>query len=146
VESVIRGVAVFMFLLIVMRFSGRRTLAQITPFDLVLLLIIAETTQQALLGDDFSLTNAFILIATLFLADIFLSYIKQRSPRVAMLIDGTPTVLIRHGEPDERALRRSRVDLDDILEAARAQHGLARLDQIEFAVLEVGGNISVIGK
>lgn len=143
-ESVLRGVAVYLVLLLVIRLSGRRSLAQITPFDFVLLLIIAETTQQALLGDDFSITNSVILILTLFVCDIVFSYLKQWSPRAATLIDGTPTVLISRGRPDEAALRRARVSLDDVLEAARQQHGLKRLDQIDFAVLEVGGNLSII--
>jgi uncharacterized membrane protein YcaP (DUF421 family) len=143
-DSVIRGIVIYFFLLIVVRISGRRTLAEITPFDFVLLLIIAETTQQALLGDDFSLVNAFILIMTLFVADIGLSYAKQWSPRTAAVVDGTPTVLISLGKADAEALTRARVSLEDILEAARVQHGLERLDQIKFAVLEVGGNISII--
>lgn len=143
-DSVIRGIVIYLFLLVIIRLSGRRTLAQITAFDFVLLLIIAETTQQALLGDDFSLINAFVLILTLFLADIVLSYIKRWSHHAETLIDGTPTVLISRGKPDEEALRRSRVNLDDVLEAARTQHGLERLDQIKFAVLEIGGNVSII--
>ena len=143
-ETVFRGLAAYLVLLIVTRFSGRRSMAQVTPFDFVLLLIIAETTQQALLGDDFSVTNAFVLIVTLFTADILLSYVKQWSSSAALLIDGSPTVLVSRGHPDPEALRRSRVNIADILEAARQQHGLMRLDQIEFAVLEVGGNLSVI--
>ncbi|WEX09579.1 YetF domain-containing protein [Chelativorans sp. AA-79] len=143
-DSVTRGIVVYLFLLVVVRFSGRRTLAEITAFDFVLLLIIAETTQQALLGDDFSLVNAAILVLTLFVTDIALSYLKQWSPRTATLIDGTPTVLISLGKADNEALTRARVSLDDVLEAAREQHGLERLDQIKFAVLEIGGNISII--
>lgn len=143
-ETVFRGVAVYLILLIVLRLSGRRTLASITPFDFVLLLIIAETTQQALLGDDFSITNAAVLILTLFIMDIALSYVKEWFPTIATLIEGTPTVLIGPGGPDHRALQRSRVSLEDVLEAARQQHGIERLDQIKFAVLEVGGNISII--
>ena len=143
-ETVFRGLAVYLVLLIVTRFSGRRSMAQVPPFDFVLLLIIAETTQQALLGDDFSVTNAFVLIVTLFTADILLSYVKQWSSSAALLIDGSPTVLVSRGRPDPEALRRSRVNIADILEAARQQHGLMRLDQIEFAVLEVGGNLSII--
>jgi len=143
-DSVIRGIVIYLFLLIVVRLSGRRTLAEITAFDFVLLLIVAETTQQALLGDDFSLINAVILILTLFVTDIALSYVKQWSPKTAAMIDGTPTVLISLGNVDQEALSRARVDLDDVLEAAREQHGLERLDQIKFAVLEVGGNISII--
>src|SRR5690606_1852374 len=76
-ETVIRGIAVYAFLLVVMRLSGRRTLAQVTPFDFVVLLIVAETTQQALLADDYSLVNCFVLVLTLFVADIVLSYVKE---------------------------------------------------------------------
>jgi uncharacterized membrane protein YcaP (DUF421 family) len=143
-ESVIRGLSVYIFLLVIIRLSGRRSLAEITAFDLVLLLIVAETTQQALLGDDFSLINCFVLILTLFVCDILLSYLKEWSPRTARVLDGSPTVLISLGQPDEKALRGARVDLTDVLESARAQHGIERLDQIKFAVLEVGGNISIV--
>ncbi|HEX7036288.1 MAG TPA: YetF domain-containing protein [Pseudomonadales bacterium] len=143
-ETVIRGIAVYAFLLVVMRLSGRRTLAQVTPFDFVVLLIVAETTQQALLADDYSLVNCFVLVLTLFVADIVLSYVKEWSPRTALVLDGTATVLVSRGRPDEKALRGARVDLNDVLESARAQHGLERLDQIKFAVLEVGGNISIV--
>ena len=76
-ESVIRGVAIYLVLLVIIRLSGRRTMAQATPFDFVLLLIVAETTQQALLGDDFSITNAIVLIVTLFLMDIGFSYLTR---------------------------------------------------------------------
>lgn len=143
-ETVIRGAAVYVILLIIVRLSGRRTLAQMTPFDLILILIIAETTQQALLGDDFSIINAIVLIVTLFLVDILLSFVKERWPGAERVLDGVPTVLISHGEPDQRALHRSRVQLAEVLEAARRQHGLERLDQIKFAVLEVGGNVSIV--
>ena len=143
-DSVIRGVAVYAVLLVVMRLAGRRTLSELTPFDFVLLLIIAETTQQALLGDDFSIINSVVLIVTLCAVDIALSYVKRASPAAERLLDGVATVLISRGEPDERALRRARVDLDDVMDAARQQHGLERLDQVKFAVLEVGGNISIV--
>lgn len=145
-ESVVRGAAIYVILLIIFRVSGRRTTAQMTPFDLVLLLIIAETTQQALLGDDFSITNSAILIITLFTIDIVLSHIKQRFPRAGRAIDGAPTILVHDGRPDFRALDRSRISIEDVLTAAREQQGLQRLDQIKFAILEVSSGISVIPK
>lgn len=145
-DAVLRGVTVYFTLLLVMRLSGRRTLMQATPFDFVLLLIIAETTQQALLGDDFSITNAVVLIVTLFLTDILLSYLKQWAPAAAAVLDGTPIVLISRGEPDVEALSRSRVSLDDVMETARQQHGLRQLGDIDFAVLEIGGKLSIIPK
>jgi len=145
-DSVIRGISVYVVLMIVTRLSGRRTLAQSTPFDFVLLLIIAETTQQALLGDDFSITNAFVLVVTLFGVDVSLAFAKARSASLALWLDGTPTVLISQGKADPHAMSRARVSMADILEAARTQHGLPSLDRIEAAVLETSGGISIIPK
>lgn len=145
-ESVLRGASVYLVLLVILRLSGRRTLAQSTPFDFVLLLIVAETTQQALLGDDFSVTNAVLLIVTLFTMDIVMSLVKKRSPWLARFMDGTPSVLIAKGVPDWDAMRRARVDLPEILSAARSAHGLRRLEEIDFAVLERSGGISIIPK
>lgn len=143
-ESVIRGAAIYAVLLIIVRLSGRRTLSQMTPFDLVLILIVAETTQQALLGDDFSLVNAAVLIITLFVMDIGLSYVKRRSGRVERILDGAPILLVSHGEPDGKVLAGARLSAEDILEAAREKQGLERMDQIRFAVLETTGEISII--
>jgi hypothetical protein len=111
-ETVFRGAAIYLALLVITRFSGRRTLGQLTVFEFVLLLIIAETTQQALLGEDFSITNALLLIVTLFALDLALSYVKQWSRSFAIWVEGQPTVLISLGVPDERALARSRVSLE----------------------------------
>lgn len=144
-DSVIRGFAIYFVLLIAIRFSGRRSIAQMTAFDFVLLLIIAETTQQAMLGDDFSIVNAAIVILTLFGIDIALSYVKNWLPTLAIMVDGTPTVLVREGEVDTRALRWARLDEEDLLAAGRRQ-GLASLDQIRFAILEASGGISIIPK
>lgn len=145
-ETVIRGAAIYFILLTALRLSGRRTVAQMTPFDLVLLLIIAETTQQALLGDDFSIINAALLIIVLFSLDIGLSFIKQWAPRIARVIDGTPTVLISDGKPDLRAFARARVSLEDVLTTARVEQGLEQLTQIKSAVLEADGAVSIIPK
>jgi uncharacterized membrane protein YcaP (DUF421 family) len=145
-DAVIRGLAVYLFLLLVFRISGKRSLNQITMFDFVMLLIISETTQQALLADDFSVTNAFILIITLMGADIIISFIKSKFKRVDKFIDGLPTILINKGKIVKEALDNTRVDEEDILESARKIHGLQRMDQISYAILEKDGNISIIPK
>jgi uncharacterized membrane protein YcaP (DUF421 family) len=145
-ESVLRAAAIYMILLVVFRVSGKRTLAQITTFDFVLLLIIGEATQQALLGDDFSLTNALLVIVSLLTIDILLSLWKQRSPFIDKLLDGTPLVIVEDGKPHPDRLRYSRIDESDILTAARETQGLERLDQIKYAVLERSGGISIIPK
>ena len=145
-DMVARGAAIYILLLIILRISGRRSVAQLTPFDLVLLLIISETTQQALLGEDFSITNAIIVMVTLFSLDLLLAWVKRKWPIAAKLIDGRPTLLVNRGLPDDRALYRSRLDMADVLAAARAEQGLMRPDEIDYAVLEADGRISIIPK
>jgi uncharacterized membrane protein YcaP (DUF421 family) len=94
-ESVLRALAIYAMLLVVFRLVGKRALAQITTFDFVLVLVIAEATQQGLLGNDYSLTNAFLVIVTLVAADVWLSVLKQRVPAVEPWLDGVPVVLSR---------------------------------------------------
>ena len=143
-DAVLRGLTVYVFLLVIFRVSGRRTLSQVTTFDFVLLLIIAETTQQALLGDDYSITNAVLLIVTLMGIDILLSVLKQVSPSADKLLEGVPVVIVEHGEPLLERMNKSRVDIDDVLSAARELQGLERMDQIKYAVLERNGGITII--
>lgn len=143
-DAVLRAVSVYLILLVLIRISGRRTLAEATAFDFVLLLVIGEATQQALLGDDFSLTTAVIVIITLLLMDVAFSLLKRRSTLVARWLDGLPMVLVAEGRPLSDRIRKARLDEGDILEAARRAHGLQRMDQIRYAVLEVDGGISII--
>lgn len=143
-DPVLRGLAIYIGLLIIFRISGKRTLAQITTFDFVLLLIVSEATQQGLLGDDFSVTNAIVVIVTLVGADIAMSFFKEKSQRFAKLADGVPVVVLQDGKPIEHRMRRARLDLSDILASGRETHGIERLDQIKYAVLEQGGTISVV--
>lgn len=145
-DAVIRGLAIYFTLLVIIRLSGRRTLAQMTPFDLVIVLVISETTQQAMLGDDFSITNAVLLILTLFTTDIALSYLKRWWPRAGHVIDGVPTILVIDGVYDISALRGCRLDREDVMEAARSQEGIESVKDIKFAILEVSGAISIVKK
>jgi uncharacterized membrane protein YcaP (DUF421 family) len=135
---------VYLFLLLVMRITGKRSRSQVTMFDFVLLLIIAETTQQALLGDDFSVTNCFLLVLTLMALDKVLVLLKQRSKRIAVWSEGLPLILVEHGEVHQDRLDESQVDVGDILAAARELQGLERLEQIKYAVLERHGGITVV--
>lgn len=143
-DSVLRAAAIYLVLMILFKIAGRRSLAQLTTFDLVLLMVIGEATQQALLGDDFSLTNAFVVIATLITIDIGLSLIKQRSAWFSRLLDGGPTVVVEHGQVLGERLKRARIDESDILEAARSAQGIIEIQQIKFAILERNGKISII--
>lgn len=142
--AVLRSIVIYLLLLVVFRISGKRSLSQITTFDFVLLLVIGEATQQALLGEDFSLTNAFLVIVTLVAVDIFISLLKQRSKTFEKLIDSAPLVLIENGKLLKDRMDKARVDEADILAKARELQGLERLDQIKYAVLERSGGITII--
>jgi uncharacterized membrane protein YcaP (DUF421 family) len=143
-ESVLRAAALYLLLLVLVRLTGRRSLRETSAFDLVLLLVIGEATQQALLGEDFSLVNAVLVVVTLLLMDVGLSLLKQRSAAAERVIDGVPTLLVADGKPLEERLRRARVDVTDVLQAARIRHGLVGLEQIRWAVLEADGTISIV--
>lgn len=143
-ESVVRAILVYLFLLVVFRVSGRRTLSEMTTFDFVLVLIISETTQNALIGDDKSLTNAALLVLGLVGFNIALSWLKLLSRGLEKWLDGRPFLIVQDGKCLKARMHKARVDEGDILEAARRNHGIASLDRIKYAVLERDGRISII--
>jgi uncharacterized membrane protein YcaP (DUF421 family) len=143
-DSIIRGLVVYFFLLLVFRLSGKRTLSEATSFDLVLLLIISETTQQAMVDNDHSITNGFLLILTLVGTTIALSFLKQKFPTIDKWLEGTPTIVIENGKMLKDRMKKIRVDENDILEAARKLQGLERLEQIKYAIVERSGEITIV--
>ncbi len=145
-DSVIRAIVIYLFLLVVFRVSGKRTLSQITPFDFILLLIIGDASSQALMWDDFSLANAFLVIVTLVGVDIGISFIKQRSERFERIVDSVPLVIVENGELLKDRMDKARIDEVDIMAKARELQGLERLDQIKYAVVERSGGITIIPK
>lgn len=145
-DSVYRALIIYFFLLLVFRVAGRRTLSEMTTFDLILLLLISETAQQAMITDDHSIINAVLLVLTLVLTNIGLSMLKLRMPNVEKWLDGKPVVVIADGEVIKDRMSKARIDEGDIMESARASQGLERVDQIRHAVLERDGKISIIPK
>jgi len=145
-DTIMRGVFIYMFLMVVFRFSGKRTLAAISTFDFVLVLIISETVQQGLIDNDNSITNAVLLVLTLGGLDIMFSELKAKFPKLSRLIDSCPVVVMKQGELLREPMSKERVDEWDVLAAARAQHGISRMDEIDYAVVEESGCISIIPK
>lgn len=143
-DAVLRAAAVYFILLVLFRISGKRSIAQVTPFDFVLLLIVAEATQQAMLGFDYSVTNAVVVIGTLIGLDLCLSLIAPHLTVLEHLTESVPLVIVEEGEIHHDRLKKSRLSVDDILEAGRSSHGLERMDQIKYAILERSGGISVV--
>ena len=143
-DSVLRAVAVYLFVLVVFRISGKRSLSQITTFDFILLLIIGEATQQALLANDFSVINAWVVIGTLVTLEIVFSWMEGRWPSLGRVIGSLPVVVVEHGKLLEDRAKQEGVTLTEILAEGREKHGLERLEQFKYAILERHGGISVV--
>jgi uncharacterized membrane protein YcaP (DUF421 family) len=144
VDSVVRALTVYLVLLLIFRIAGSRTLAEITTFDFVLVLIISEAVQQAMIDDDNSMTNGFLIVVTLVGVNVLLSLAKQRWPRLERLLDGTALVLIDRGRMHRERMERERVDESDVLEAARELQGVSTLDDVDYAVLEKNGHVTIV--
>ena len=145
-DSVLRAGAMYLALMVLFKIAGRRSLAELTTFDFVLLMMIGEATQQALLGDDFSLTNSMIVIVTLISIDVGLSLLKQRSGWVSRLIDGEPTIIVENGKLLHQRLRQARLVEADVMEAARSSQGIETLEDIMYAIIERNGKISIFAR
>ncbi|HEX2717198.1 MAG TPA: YetF domain-containing protein [Gemmatimonadaceae bacterium] len=143
-QSVIRALVVYLVLLLLFRIAGKRTLAQVTTFDLVLTLIISEAIQQAMIDDDNSLTNGILIVFTLVALDIALGWLKHRSNRLSAILDGKPMLLVDRGRVRREWLDREQLTEGDVLRAARHEHGIGTMDGIRYAVLEDSGGITVI--
>lgn len=143
-NPVIRGAAVYLFVFLVFRILGKKSLKDITTFDFALLLVMSETTTDAMIGEDYSLTSCFVMICTLVGIDFLLSKVRDKWKIFALVTEGAPLIIVENGKPLPKRMEKSRVDEDDVLEAARSLHGLERMDQIKYAVLERDGTISII--
>jgi uncharacterized membrane protein YcaP (DUF421 family) len=143
-DSVLKALVVYVVLWLLIRLAGRRTLAELSTFDFILFLIIGGATQRALIGQDYSLINAFVVVATLIVVDIAVGLLERDSKYVSKIIKGVPTILVDDGHVLTGRLHRARVTVDEIMERARTVHGLEKLDQIKYAILEASGEISII--
>jgi uncharacterized membrane protein YcaP (DUF421 family) len=143
-NPVLRSIIMFAILWLVFRISGRRTLAEITTFDFILLLIIGDATQQALVGDDYSIVTAAMVIVTLVLLDLLMGRLAITGEGMRRLIESAPAIVIDNGRPLDAALRREGVDLEEVMMAAREKHGLQTLADIKYAIVERHGGISIV--
>src|SRR5690606_5638442 len=142
-ETVVRIVLVYIFIMIALRIMGKREFGEMAPFDFVVLLLIPEMFSQAMTREDFSLTNAFVAVATLLTLVFITSVVSYRSERANRLVAGVPTVLARHGRLVDENLHRERVGPAEILDAMHAA-GLHRMEQVRWAILETDGRITVV--
>jgi uncharacterized membrane protein YcaP (DUF421 family) len=144
-DIVFRGIFVFFFLYVLMRMMGRRELSSLEPFDLILLIVLGDAVQQGLTQDDYSLTGAFLAIGTIAILQLAVSYANFRFPKLRPVLDGEPIVVVQDGKPIEKNLRRERVTIEDLAAAARQQN-IAKIEDVQWAVMETSGAISFIKK
>jgi uncharacterized membrane protein YcaP (DUF421 family) len=144
-DIAIRSAVIFVFVYVLMRIVGRRELSSLEPFDLILLVVLGDSVQQAVTQDDYSVTGAVIVVATIALLQVSVSYLNFKVPRLRPILDGEPIVVVQDGKVIEQNARRERLTLDDIAEAARMQ-SIASLEDVQWAVLETSGELSFIEK
>jgi len=144
-DLVLRAIFVFAFILLLTRVIGKRELGSLQPFDLVLLIILGDAMQQGLTQDDYSLTGAVLVVGTIAVLQVFVSWISFRFPRTRPILEGEPVIIVEDGKPIERNLARERLTLEEVAEEARRQQ-IAHIADVQWAILETGGTISFIPK
>ena len=144
-EKILRPIIVYLFLVIGLRIAGKRELAQLNPFDLVVLLTISNTVQNAIIGNDNSVSGGIIGAVTLLLVNAGVVHLVHRSPQINAWIEGRTDYLIRDGTINQMSLKREEISEDELLTAAR-KSGYQSLDQIREATIDTNGSISFIVK
>jgi uncharacterized membrane protein YcaP (DUF421 family) len=144
-DIVIRAAIAFLIVFAFTRLLGRRELAQMQPFDLILLVVVGDLIQQGVTQNDLSVTGLFLVIATIGLMQVGFSYLSFRVRRLRPILNGEPVVIIENGQLIERNMKRERLSLEDVAEEARLNE-VASFDDVQWAILETSGQMSFIKK
>jgi uncharacterized membrane protein YcaP (DUF421 family) len=142
-DLVLRSIFLFCFIYALTRLIGRRELSSLEPFDLILLIVLGDAIQQGLTQDDYSVTGAVLVIGTLALLQMCMSFLSFKFPRLRPVLDGEPVIVVEDGKPIDKNLRRERLTVEEIAAKARSQQ-IESLSDIKWAVLETSGQISFI--
>jgi uncharacterized membrane protein YcaP (DUF421 family) len=138
-----RSVVVYLFIVIAIRIAGKKELAQLSVIDLVFILLISNSVQNAMVGPDNSLLGGIIAAASLFLVNIILKFVTYKFKKANKLLEGEPVILIHDGKIIQKNLDKEKIQLDE-LEASVREHGVDKIKEVNLAVLEIDGNISII--
>jgi uncharacterized membrane protein YcaP (DUF421 family) len=143
VDLILRALVIFAFIYLLTRVVGRRELGSAEPFDIILLVVVGDLVQQGVTQSDYSLTGALLVISTFTLLTVFVSFLSVKVPALRPVLDGDPLILVENGKPNTANLKRQRLDLGEVLAEARLQQ-VTRLEDIQWAILESSGQISII--
>lgn len=141
-ELVARGAIIYVFLMLILRLSGQRQMGHLAPFDLILLLVLSNTVQNAMNGGDNSVPAGILLACTVVALNYIVSLLTFYSPTLAAWVEGRGIVLIRHGKVDERARRRAMLTREELMAALR-NSDCAAVEDVHYAILENTGEITV---
>ena len=144
-EIVFRTIVTYFFVLIILRLTGKREIGQLSPFDFVVAIIIAELAAMPMERTDIPLWHTFLILSLLGLLEVGISYLTLKNRTIRMLICGSPQIIIKNGKLLRSEMKKSRYNLDDILAQLR-ERGIAKIQDVEFGVLECSGKLSVIPK
>ncbi|MBK1896824.1 DUF421 domain-containing protein [Chryseobacterium paridis] len=144
-DVVVRSLCVYLFMVIAIRLFGKNQLSQLNAGDVVLLLLISNAVQNAMVGPDTSLQGGLIAALVLFAANFILKRLMFSSRSFETFMEEDPVILIRDGKVDEKALDKVKITRDELEEAIR-EHGIEKIDNVKLSVLEVDGNISVVSE
>lgn len=142
-EIVVRATLVFWFLWLVVRGTGKRSLSELTPLDLLLVVVVGDLVQQGVTQEDMSMTGAVLAVSVFVGWTLLADALERRSDRARRLLSGEPVIVLRQGKPLKERLDQERISVDELKEAARLE-GHGDLDDIEYAVLETDGKFSFI--
>jgi uncharacterized membrane protein YcaP (DUF421 family) len=143
VQILLRTIVVYFAILAGLRLAGKREIGQMTVFDLVVLLLIANAVQNSMVGPDTSLTGGVVAALLLLLLNFLVARLRLHFPRLRTLVEGHPTILILHGEVLSANLAREGLD-EETLQTALREHSVVDIKEVEMAVLEIDGSISVV--
>lgn len=142
-EIILRTTIVYLFLVLILRVTGKREVGQMSILELIVILVISDAVQNSMVGENTSLWGGLVAVVTLIVADSLLKLAARRSERLRKTLEGEPRLLVRDGRILPKALKEEGVDVEDVRAAARGA-GIARLDDVRLAVLETDGSISII--
>jgi len=144
-KIVFSSVAVYLFIIIAIRLFGKKELAQLSIIDLTFILLISNSVQNAMVGSDSSLTGGLVAASSLFIVNYLFKYLLYRFPKLSTVVQGADLMLIYKGQLNTANMARARITHEEIVEAVR-EHGVSEIREVDLAVLETDGNISIISK
>lgn len=144
-DVLIRSIIIYLFVVIAIRIFGKKELSQLNVIDLVFILLISNSVQNAMVGNDTSLIGGVTAASSLFILNFVLKNLFFKSKKISEFFQGDPVMLVYHGKVSHEHLNKTGISMDELMEAIR-EHGVEKLSDVDLAVLEVDGNISVLSE